>query len=655
MRIAKLSVLALLAAGLLFVAGSAEGSPGALDPSFGPSGAVYGGNGTVVSFLSTEGSAAQALLVQPDGKLVAVGSNTPPQIPGLYGQIALVRYDRDGSLDATFGSDGVVETSLENGAADANAAVLQPDGKIVVAGFHDLSTSASEFVLVRYDPDGSLDQSFGSGGVVETLVPGEPSAEAFGLARQPDGKLVAAGMAGGEPPGDRYSVLARYMPNGSLDSSFGTGGLVVLAQEHEFGFSAVALQPDGKILGVGPGTWLTRFTADGALDPSFGSGGMSGAPLFQANALALQPDGKIVAAGGSSNILVLHRVDSDGSVDPTFGSGGVVDTGGAEAFAVAIQGDGKIVAAGTSRTSTSVIKVARYNDDGSPDSTFGSSGIATTLPANTADAAGEAVALQPDGKIDVAGWAEPNGWVQGEFALARYRIDSTLAVSRNGDGSGSVISQPAGIACGSTCSASYTDAPVTLRATAGTGSVFVGWSGACTGTGPCALMLTDDRSAIATFDLASHMLKVAKAGRGQGLITSRPAGIRCGHTCSRAYAYGTTVTLHVKAAPGSTFKGWTGACSQTAKTCTLTVNKSFSATAGFRQKAACIVPRLKGKRLTLVRRRISRAHCRTGTIRHRYSRSAKGHVLGQAPHARCRLRNGTKVNLVISKGRRPSI
>jgi uncharacterized delta-60 repeat protein len=635
----RLVVLAALAAAMLLIVGSAGAAPGALDPSFGQ-------GGTVMTFLSTEGSAAHALVLQADGKLVAAGIT--------YGQIALVRYNANGSLDPSFGNDGVVETSIPDGYAEANAAVLQPDGKIVVAGDYQSAENGAEFALARYDSNGSLDTSFGSGGIVLTQVQ-DVSSKAFGVVLQPDGKIVAGGEATSSTGSG--SALVRYLSNGWLDTSFGTGGVVFSTQPGENGFAALALQPDGKILGVGQTTPLTRYDTDGSLDTTFGSGGISGASTPQAAALALQADGKIVVAGGTSNSFVLVRVDPGGAVDPSFGANGVVTTpmgsGSAEASGVAIQPDGKIVAAGTTRPqSNALITVARYDEDGSLDSTFGSGGVAATQPSGTSGGGGAAVGLQPDGRVDVAGWAEPNGWVQTEFALARYIVTSTLTVSKNGSGSGSVTSSPAGIGCGATCSTSFAPSPVTLTASAAVGSTFAGWSGACSGTGSCTVTPTADRSVTATFNVVMNTLDVATSGRGHGTVRSGPSGIRCGRICSHAYAYGTTVTLVARSAKGSAFRGWAGGCSGTRKSCTLTMTQVRSAKALFRVKLDCVVPRLRGKSFRNAERRLRNAHCRTGKVRHRDSRAKKGRVIWQSPRPGKRLRDRTKINLVLSSGRR---
>jgi hypothetical protein len=150
----------------------------------------------------------------------------------------------------------------------------------------------------------------------------------------------------------------------------------------------------------------------------------------------------------------------------------------------------------------------------------------------------------------------------------------------------------------------------------------------------------------------AYALRVAKAGKGSGKVMSSPAGISCGSTCSHAYPSGATVTLTATPAKGSTFKGWAGACKGT-KPCRLGMKQARSVTATFSPKPVCIVPTLKGKSLATARHEIKRAHCRGGTITHRYSTVRTGHVISQKPHPKRRLRAGARVSLVVSKGRRP--
>jgi uncharacterized protein (DUF2141 family) len=164
----------------------------------------------------------------------------------------------------------------------------------------------------------------------------------------------------------------------------------------------------------------------------------------------------------------------------------------------------------------------------------------------------------------------------------------TLAVTKSGTGSGTVASSPAGIDCGSDCSEPYNQgAAVTLSATASAGSTFAGWSGACSGTGNCSVTLGSNKTVTATFNLLpppQYTLSVNKSGTGSGIVTSSPSGIDCGSDCSEPYNQGTAVTISATASAGSTFAGWSGACSGTG-TCSVTMdsNKTVTATFGLQQ------------------------------------------------------------------------
>src|SRR6266545_965702 len=340
-------------------------SPGDLDPTFGVGG--------VVTTPILRGG-AQALVLQPDGKLVAAGKGGD--------HFALVRYNPDGSLDTSFGSGGVVTTAIGPYGDAARAVALQPDGKLVAAG-----KAGTLIALTRYNPDGSLDTGFGVGGKVTTSI-AAPGSEAYALALQPDGKLVAAGRTWEENQGKIMSMFAlvRYNPNGSRDTSFGSEGLVwwPLYDSSARAF-ALALQPDGKLGAAGPPNFtLVRYNPDGSLDTSFGVGGRVTTAIesaSEAHALALQPDGKLVAAGKGGNHFALVRYNPNGSLDTSFGSGGVVTTAigayGDGAFALALQPNGKLVAAGYASPTKfpDYFAVVRYNPDGSVDRTFGADGI----------------------------------------------------------------------------------------------------------------------------------------------------------------------------------------------------------------------------------------------------------------------------------------
>jgi uncharacterized delta-60 repeat protein len=391
-------------------------APGDLDPSFGTGGIV------ITSFGGTD--VASAVVIQPDGKLVVAGRTN---IAGNT-VFALARYNPNGGLDVPtpdtegFGTGGLVTTDF--GSTDqAFAVALQGDGKIVTAG-----RRGSDVIVARYNANGSVDSSFGSttGRVITNFGATE---QALALVIQPDGKIVVAGRTNKPAPNGNFDfALARYEAAGTLDLTFGTAGLVTT----DFGGSvdrafAMALQPDGKLVVVGDSDAnfaLARYNPNGSLDPGFGADG-SGKVITsfggtdQASAVILQPDGKIVVAGqtdtGISTDFALARYMPDGSLDGTFGSGGRVTTnftGNSDDLgsAVVLQSDGKIVVGGTSEDN---FALARYTPEGALDIPFGIEGKVTT------NLGGEdvlhALALQPDGAIVAVGESADR------FAVARYQ------------------------------------------------------------------------------------------------------------------------------------------------------------------------------------------------------------------------------------------
>ena len=409
------------------------GSGGDLDPTFGTGGVVttsFGGPYTVAS----------GLVVQPDGRIVAIG--------GSNGRFALARYVADGTLDSSFGGDGTVLTPMSADSADyafAADIALQPDGKLVAVGSVGPANKFGEhFAIARYTGDGVLDPSFGTAGTVTTKFSVLPAAlglatddAASAVAVQPDGKIVVVG--GSWDSVGLYSnlALARYNSDGSLDSTFGVGGLVRQGGPIGGWAGAVVLQPDGKIVVAGSVHFdyamIARFKADGSLDTSFGSGGVRQFGQYaQAASLLLQPDGKLVAAGGQSvyppsfegsptgRMMLLARCDANGQLDATFGTGGIVTTSfqspWAEAFGLVLQPDNRLVAAGRlfpdAQASARHFGLARYNIDGSLDSSFGANGTVEGPD-------GEAYALVGVGNGDVvaAGNIDTNGEA---FRLARY-------------------------------------------------------------------------------------------------------------------------------------------------------------------------------------------------------------------------------------------
>src|SRR5262245_12852436 len=418
-RIALLALAVVLAPALTYGQTS-----GALDAGFGT-------GGRVTTTIGGNSDFARGVVVQPDGKILAAGV----ALGDLGSDFALVRYDSDGTLDNSFGINGIATTDFGGAFEGAWSVALQTDGKIVAAGL-TVNSGVTQFALARYNTDGSLDASFGTGGRVTTGFPGV-SATGFSVALQPDAKIVVAGWAAINGGAD--FALARYDSTGALDASFGTGGRVTTNFADSQGQSlasvfSLAVQPDGKIVAAGDGRLdgkydftLARYNSNGTLDASFGTGGRVitdfGGADDGAEAVALQPDGKIVAAGfarGSDFDFALTRYNGDGTVDASFGTGGRVTTDFAgfsdTAYAVALQPDGKIVAAGSAGIVGEGFNfaVARYNSDGALDASFGK--VTTDFAVGSDQAF--AVAVQPDGKIVAAG--QSAGIWAGAFALSRY-------------------------------------------------------------------------------------------------------------------------------------------------------------------------------------------------------------------------------------------
>ncbi len=316
-----------------------------------------------------------------------------------------------GDLDAGFDGDG--KRTIDYGGADSGQAVaLQPDGRILVAGYGDPDTAMT---VTRLHPDGSLDLSFGDGGTGSVNFFGRDFA--YAVAVQPDGKVVLVGETRAVAAAANIAV-ARLDPDGTPDLGFDVNGIRVIDLLGDDRGQAVALQPDGKILVAGFGgafgnaITVTRLNPDGTIDAGFGDGGTGGVDLGgleRAFGVALQRDGKIVIAGdrfppgGGARDVLVARLTAGGSPDLAFGVNGsrVIDSGGEDgATAVTLQPDGKIVLAGSAGPG-SAFAVTRLNPNGSDDDSFDGDG--TSLLDFGAVNAADALALQPDGKIVVAG------------------------------------------------------------------------------------------------------------------------------------------------------------------------------------------------------------------------------------------------------------
>jgi uncharacterized delta-60 repeat protein len=422
---------------------------GALDPTFGTGGKVLTDFPLAVDGPGQD-SGRTVMIQRGDGKLVVVGSSRS------YGEdLAVARYNTDGSLDTTFGSGGQVRQAYTR-LGGITGAALQADGKIVVCGSGFNRDGDGDFFLTRLNIDGSLDTSFDGDGWLTTnfgeTADGNTDDSAQGVAIQADGQIV---VAGDSFQGNNYDfALARYNPDGSLDSDFGTDGLVTtdFDAENDFGFS-VAIQPlDQKIVVAGQAQLemptevtsdfgLARYNINGSLDSGFGSGGLVrtdfGNPSDRALSVAVR-GGAIVAAGDSGVDMGVAKYNAHGTLDPTFGTGGIATAHFgrfASASGVAIQTDDKVVVAGYSfNGSADDFALARFTTGGLLDPSFGVGGKVTThFPGDDfASSSASSVALQADGKVVAAGTNDNVG--DSDFAVARYNTNGSLDGTFDDDG-----------------------------------------------------------------------------------------------------------------------------------------------------------------------------------------------------------------------------
>lgn len=407
-----------------------RGVAGSLDTSFGT-------GGKTVTAVGPTDDYAQAMAVQADGKLVVVGyGNT-----GASTDFELVRYQRDGAIDTTFGNNGVVTTDVSTGSDVANAVAIQADGKIVVAGSADVSPKGKSFAVVRYNADGSLDGTFGDNGKVITSF-GSQSDEAFAVVVQADGKIVLGGHYRHATQGLDFA-LARYETNGTLDVGFGVNGLATTpvrvgnSRDSIYGMALQTIDGEQKIIAVGgEGDFvLSRFNANGTVDNTFRMGqtldSEFGTVIGAARAVHVSADNKIIVVGHANNDFALLQLKADGTDDTTFGGSGAIvtkvsATNWNTATAVVRQDDGKVVVGGwvyAGNSSSADFVVARYTTAGVLDDSFGTVGLTITPVApGTKDDAGRAILLQIDDRVPtvrsiVAGSANDANY---DFAVTRY-------------------------------------------------------------------------------------------------------------------------------------------------------------------------------------------------------------------------------------------
>ncbi|MDD5321500.1 MAG: hypothetical protein PHD43_12960 [Methylococcales bacterium] len=413
--------------------------------------------GKVITDFSGYYDASKSMTLQADGKILVAGIGASAASFENNGGFALVRYNNDGSLDTGFSDDGKIITELGPYHDSGNSVIVQADGKILVVGSSQYSTSPLtsfgnfNFALVRYNSDGSLDTSFSDDGIVITRLGSNTSDSGASVAVQTDGKILVAGSSYNFAEQKSIFVLVRYNSDGSLDTGFSGDGKVTTEPDSDAGYdgNSVVVQADGKILVAGSSGGdftLVRYNSDGSLDTSFSDDGIvitdMGSFSDNGKSVTVQADGKILVAGSSyntdniigKNYFALVRYNSDGSLDAGFSGDGKVTTeldsgAGYDGSSVVVQADGKILVAGSSGDDFTLV---RYNSDGSLDTSFSGDGKVTTSFGAYKDS-GNSVAVQADGKIVVSGSSYN---IRSAVNTSYYEIESDFAIVRyNADGS----------------------------------------------------------------------------------------------------------------------------------------------------------------------------------------------------------------------------
>ena len=444
----------------LIVSVSAQ-QPGELDPTFGT-------DGKVITLLGVTEEATRGgdIAVYPTGDFVVAGNHTtydPNDTIEPYNQdMIVVRYKPDGALDSAFGTNGIVSMDLGMGDEYIASVALQDDDKIVLAGYAGIDPNY-DFLLARINSNGTLDNSFGLNGIV---VP--PSSSIlrnilYSVAIQTDGKIVVAGQIN---MGTHYDFfVARYLTDGTLDPTFGvvTTDFITFGAMGNDHATSLALAADGKIVaggytqkGVLADFALARYNSNGSLDNTFGAGGMVSTDFGKydrAFSVLIAADGKILLIGNLTNIfqdsarLGVARYNPDGSLNASFGNNGkmIGNTPSVPTVwsAAVLQDTSRMVIVGGTLTVPGDFAVTRYMTNGVPDASFGSGGIVITDMFTKGDGA-SAIAMQGDSKILVAGQAgsaTPNGI---GICVARYFSHLTVGVpNREGGSAFAVYPNPA--------------------------------------------------------------------------------------------------------------------------------------------------------------------------------------------------------------------
>ena len=424
----------------------AHAAPGDLDLRFGGSGKVVT---RPCSAAIPHWGWATVAKVQSDWKIVVAGQCNVADPSGSGGaRVTLIRYNPNGSVDTSFGADGIVIGRIEEWGNESNDLTIQPDGKLLLLAYR----SSGQPALVRFQPDGNLDSTFGSGGivVVDVGLPIAPFTAHIpqGLLLDGSGRMVVLIRALEESTSRRLIVLARFKPDGGLDPSFGTAGRVVVGSLGTGSNTPIAMarQDDGKIVVEGlvrPAVgaladyrmFVARFLEDGALDPGFGPSG-TGYHVFDSlpvmddgtGDIVVQPDGRIVVlAIHLDSDFILLRLMTDGNLDPGFGIGGVTrftfGIPGGVAWSLLLSPMGHFYVGGYAGSD---FALAKLKSNGFLDEGFGRRGTVLTDIHASSDDGIYALAFYPGDRIIGAGFTTLQRDETGEetraFALARYLV-----------------------------------------------------------------------------------------------------------------------------------------------------------------------------------------------------------------------------------------
>jgi uncharacterized delta-60 repeat protein len=423
----------------------AFGQAGTLDASFGTAGLAE------ASF-STGPSNGYSMAVLPDGSILTGGyCNNAGNF-----DFAFARFTENGELDASFGTDGLVLAPVGSGVDLGYSLAVASNGKFYLGGFV-YSTQGCDPGIVRFNSDGTLDDTFGDNGKVITILSNGCDA-LNGIAVQADGKILAVGSK--QNATDPDLIVLRYTEDGDPDATFGTGGQVVLTYGGQADYALkVALQPDGKILVVGHTIisnlsvmTVSRLNTDGTLDNSFSSDGWLATDFAVNDALGqwitVQPDGKILAGGytlGADLDFAIACFLPNGELDTDFGIGGYAITAFGPndddfSAGVALQPDGKFVVCGATRATGDDYDMAlvRYLANGTLDAGFGTGGRVITAPNPDSGDDWQSVALQSTGKLVACGTSGTG------LTVGRYLTDlqTGLAEEREGGGALTVFPNP---------------------------------------------------------------------------------------------------------------------------------------------------------------------------------------------------------------------